>query len=122
MNKFWMAGLLLATALFSCTDPDLIGLEVQPESDKITISSLNQENIFTVQSIEEDSIRTDETTKNLLGAIALDEVFGEIAASFSTQLLLIQDAVDFGEYPVLDSAILTLAYDGYYGDTIADIS
>ena len=112
-----MAGLLLTTALFSCTDPDLIGLEVQPESDRITISSLNQENVFTVQSIEEDSIRTDETTKNLLGVIMTDEVFGEATASFSTQLLLIEDAVDFGENPVLDSAVLTLAYDGYYGDT-----
>lgn len=122
MNKVWMAGLLLATALFSCTDPDLIGLEVQPESDRITISSLNQDNVFTVQSIEEDSIRTDETTKNLLGAIMTDEVFGEIAASFSTQLLLIEDAVDFGENPVLDSAVLTLAYDGYYGDTTVAMS
>ena len=100
-----MAGLLLATALFSCTDPDLIGLEVQPESDRITISSLNQENVFTVQSIEEDSIRTDENTANLLGAYE-DNLFGFTKAGFSSQLLLIEDAVDFGENPVCDESWL----------------
>ena len=121
MNKVWMAGLLLATALFSCTDPDLIGLEVQPESDRITISSLNQENVFTVQSMEEDSIRTDENTANLLGAYE-DNLFGFAKAGFSSQLLLIEDAVDFGENPVLDSAVLTIAYSGYYGDTTVAMS
>ena len=46
MNKIWMLGLSLAIALFSCTDPDLIGLEIQPQSDKITINTLDNDGAF----------------------------------------------------------------------------
>ena len=117
MNKIWMLGLSVAIALFSCTDPDLIGLEIQPESDKITISTLYEDGAFlSLSSIEEDSVKSDENTVNLLGAYT-DPVFGNRKASFSTQLLLSESAVDFGENPTLVSAVLHLTYSGYYGDS-----
>ena len=43
-------------------------------------------------------------------------------ASFSTHLRLSDNAVDFGTNPVLDSAVMTLAYAGYYGDTTIEMN
>ena len=117
MNKIWMLGLSLAIALFSCTDPDLIGLEIQPQSDRITITTLDNDGAFlSLTSTVEDSVKSDENTLNLLGAYT-DPIFGDVEAHFSTQLLLSESAVDFGDDPVLSSAVLYLTYAGYYGDS-----
>ena len=117
MNKIWMLGLSVAIALFSCTDPDLIGLEIQPQSDRITISTLDNDAAFlSLTSTVEDSVKSDENTLNLLGSYT-DPVFGDVEAHFSTQLLLSESAVDFGDNPVLSSAVLHLTYAGYYGDS-----
>ncbi len=117
MNKIWLLGLSIAIALFSCTDPDLIGLEIQPQSDRITINTLDNDGAFlSLTSIVEDSVKSDENTLNLLGAYT-DPIFGDVEAHFSTQLLLSESAVDFGDNPVLTSAVLHLTYAGYYGDS-----
>ena len=117
MNKICLLGLSLAVALFSCTDPDLIGLEIQPETDRITISTLENDGAFlSLTSTVEDSVKSDENTLNLLGAYT-DPIFGDVEAHFSTQLLLSESAVDFGDNPVLSSAVLHLTYAGYYGDS-----
>ena len=117
MNKIWMLGLSLVIALFSCTDPDLIGLEIQPLSDRITINTLENDGAFlSLSSTVEDSVKSDENTLNLLGAYT-DPIFGDVEAHFSTQLLLSESAVDFGDNPVLSSAVLHLTYAGYYGDS-----
>lgn len=121
MNKIWIVGLLLATALFSCTDPDLIGLEVQPESDKIVLSTLDEQQVFALFSVAQDSIRIDENSYNLLGGYD-DPVFGAVDAAFSTHLIPSDNAIDFGDNPVLDSAVLSFAYAGHYGDTMSDMS
>ncbi len=121
MNKIWMLGLSLAIALFSCTDPDLIGLEIQPQSDRITISSLTESNIFSLTSIEEDSIRVDERNFKLLGKYE-DPLFGLSEAYFSTQLIPSDNEIDFGENAILDSAVLSIAYAGFYGDTSQELS
>ena len=121
MNKIWMLGLSLAIALFSCTDPDLIGLEIQPQSDKITITTLDNDGAFlSLKSIVEESVKSDENTLNLLGAYT-DPIFGDVKAHFSTQLLLSESAVDFGDNPILSSAILHLTYAGFYGDSTQQI-
>ena len=50
---------LFSIIVVSCTDPQVIGLEVQPESDKISISSLDDSNPFSLATISADSVRTD---------------------------------------------------------------
>ncbi len=116
-----MLGLSVAIALFSCTDPDLIGLEIQPESDRITITTLENDGAFlSLTSTVEDSVKSDENTLNLLGAYT-DPVFGDVEALFSTQLLLSESAVDFEDNPILSSAVLYLTYAGYYGDSTQQI-
>tara|TARA_B100001109_G_C18831495_1_gene459783 strand:- start:179 stop:1402 length:1224 start_codon:yes stop_codon:yes gene_type:complete len=104
----------------SCTDPQVIGLEVQPESDKISISSLDDSNPFSLATKSADSVRTDEPLVALLGNYESSN-FKDVIASFSTQLLLSQNSVDFGASPVLDSAILSLVYSSYYGDTTIEM-
>ena len=107
---------LFLTTIFSCTDPDLIGLEIQPEGDKITLSSFSQNPSFTLSSIRGDSVRSDENLLALFGYYESDP-FGVAKSEFSTQILLPENNVSFGTSPVLDSAVLSLVYSGYYGDT-----
>ena len=119
-NKFLLLGVLI-NALYSCTDPQIIGLEIQPESDKITISSLDQNNPFLLSAQSIDSVRSDEPLYALLGYYVSPNFKGT-KASFSNQLLLSENSVDFGQNAILDSAILSLSYAGYYGDTTAQMS
>jgi hypothetical protein len=107
---------LVLTTIFSCTDPDLIGLEIQPEGDKIVLSSFSQNPSFTLLSAMGDSVRSDENLLALFGTYQSDP-FGVAKSEFSTQLLLPENDVNFGTNPVLDSAVLSLVYSGYYGDT-----
>ncbi len=111
---------LVTLLIASCTDPQVIGLEVQPESDKISISSLDDSNPFSLTTKSADSVRTDEPLVALLGNYESSN-FKDVSASFSTQLLLSQNAVDFGSNPVLDSAVLNLVYSSYYGDTTIEM-
>lgn len=119
-RKFELIGLFLLTALFSCTDHDLIGLEVQAESDKVFVNTTDY-NFFDLKSEEEDSLRSDERARSLVGQLN-DPVFGHVSASFSTQLTLSESAVDFGESPVLDKAEISFVYEGYYGDTTQEVT
>lgn len=107
---------LFLTTIFSCTDPDLIGLEIQPEGDKITLSSFSQNPSFTLSSMRGDSVRSDENLLSLFGYYQ-SAPFGSAKSEFSTQILLPENNVSFGTNPVLDSAVLSLVYSGYYGDT-----
>ena len=45
MNKIFSLSLLVGLIAVSCTDPNTIGLEVQPTSDNILISSANFEGL-----------------------------------------------------------------------------
>ena len=47
----------------------------------------------------------------------MDPVFGKTSASFYAQFRLPIEGIDFGANPVMDSLVLLLYYEGYYGDT-----
>lgn len=68
-----------------------------------------------------DSVRTDEASMVMLGSI-MDPVFGATTAGFYTQLKLSTSAHSFGDNPVLDSLVLSLDYEGIYGDSTAQIT
>ena len=103
---------------FSCTDPNLIGLEVQPPSDGITVTLSSAKNNLKLSTISEDSLRSDETSALLLGTIKSDYIFGESRADFATQFQLPFNNVDVGSSDTLtvDSVILSLSYAGIYGE------
>jgi len=106
--------------LSACDESSELGLEVQPNSDKIEIfnNSLTQSGqlpsfILTTESV--DSLRSDEPSSLLLGSID-DPVFGENFSSFLTQISLSQSNIDLGGNPIVDSVVLSYSYSGYYGD------
>ena len=112
--KVFTLSLVSALILNSCTDPANIGLEVQPPSDSIIISSLLSGN-FELKTVSEDSLRTDNSVSLILGQID-DQIFGTNIGGFVTQLLLTENNIDLGSNPIVDSVILSYSYSGFYGD------
>ena len=115
MNKIFSLSLIIGLVAIACSDPNTIGLEVQPTSDAIIISdtsSFSWQNSYTES---EDSLRTDEALNLILGEI-VDSKFGVNRGSFYTQILLTENNTNLGTSPVVDSVILSYAYSGYYGD------
>lgn len=86
------------------SDDDLIGVRF---TDTIAIEC---------HSVTIDSIATKNMTSILLGSM-MDPVMGRTDANILTQLRLSSTNQQFGEQPVIDSVVLQLAYNGYYGDT-----
>ena len=117
MNRIISLSLIIGLIAASCTDPNTIGLEVQPTSDNIIISSANFEGISS-SSESEDSLRTDEALNLILGKIKYDydSEFGLNKAAFYTQILLTENNTDLGNNPIVDSAVMSYTYSGYYGE------
>lgn len=94
MKVIYILALISSFLFFSCSDSNVVGLEIQPNSDIIEI--FNGEVINEIDSLNpplyslslsthsEDSLRTDETTSLLLGSIN-DPIFGLNEGSFLTQ-------------------------------------
>jgi len=101
----------------SCNDPEIIGLDVQPPGDHLNLIYTDTTSI-TAYTIHEDSLRTDETTYQLLGSY-MDSVFGRTDAGIYAQVSPESSVTDTLDNPWCDSLVLTLAYSGYYGDTTA---
>ena len=106
--------------LISCEKNNEFGLEINPDSNNLEAfySDTFDLNTFSVYA---DSIKTDELNGPSLLGNYIDPVFGEVNASIFTQIRL-EQAYDFIPQDgtiddiVIDSAILYLAIDGYYGD------
>lgn len=114
-------GFIIVTTIFSCTDPQLIGLEIQPESDKITLSTFDSNSPFTLSNLSIDSVRSDQTTLALLGYFNSDP-FKSTTAGFTSQLSLTNNNVDFGDGANFNYAELTLVYENHYGDPNKDLN
>lgn len=122
-NSMWSSANLFYKLLFfilffagfqSCKEPNGIGLEVQPESEKFDVNTGTSNN-FISYSLKESAQRSDETSQNMLGSYN-DPIFGSVKAGFFTQFILSQNAPDFGSSPTVDSVVLSLPYLGYYGN------
>lgn len=124
-QRLLFPALLLAGgfAFLSCSKPDTIGIEVQPEGDQPGVFFTDTLSVEAV-TIREDSLESDETAAsfNLAGSI-MDPVFGRTNASFYTQVRIPGNnaSFSFGSDPQLDSVVLTLAYADYFGDTLAPV-
>jgi hypothetical protein len=118
MNKIISLSLIIGLIAVSCTDPNTIGLEVQPPSDTIIISSDTSAN-FTVITESEDSLRTDEALNLILGEIWDSELSEDYnKGSFVTQILLTENNTDLGDSATVDSVVMSYTYSGYYGSLV----
>lgn len=113
--------LVLIFLLTNCKDENnSLGLDLQPPNDKLNLKTSDTTEVIAYTEVI-DSIKTDETSNSLLGSI-LDPVFGLSTVGFYTQTRLSQSAFSFGTSPVPDSLVLTLDYDGFYGDSTSPLT
>ena len=54
----------------------------------------------------------------ILGEIKEDPIFGYSSSAFCTQILLLNNNIELGSNPVIDSVILTYSYNDYYGELV----
>ena len=99
----------------SCDDPGELGLELLPATDLISVNSIIDRNI-SAYTLTEDSLRTDETTRSLIGSIA-DPVFGKTTIDLACQFRL-SYFPEIADDAVADSIFLYLYYKYFYGDTL----
>ena len=106
--------------LFSCKDPSEIGLDIHPESDRILIKNNSDFFNFSMNTLSEDSLRTDEPVRLLLGNLTSDPFFPKSNAHFISNLLLPSNNISFGDITniTVDSVILQYVIDDYYGNEI----
>lgn len=122
MKKILSSGLLIlltAALLFSCKkDISKIGVDIVGENPLKVIYM----DTVTVRVYSEliDSLRTDELSAHVVGAIK-DPVFGTLNASVYSQFNIDPGNTDydFGSSPAIDSVVLYIAYANVdlYGDT-----
>ena len=119
-SKILILFFVITILLSACDKSSELGLEVQPNSDKIEIfnnflTQTGQLPSFALTTESVDSLRSDEPSSLLLGSID-DPIFGENISSFLTQISLSQSNIDLGSNPIVDSVVLSYSYSGYYGD------
>ncbi len=116
MNRRFSLGLFISLIVVACTDPNLIGLEVQPESDNIIISSTNFDEINSSAESIDSMPTTALYSKNIVLGSINDPVFGLNKAGFFTQILLSENNIVLGNNAEVDSVVLSYTYLGYYGN------
>jgi hypothetical protein len=109
---FFLSFLLLH--IQGCKEPDAVGLDVLPDSDRLDLVFTDTLTLQT-KTVREDSLRTDELTLQLLGSIS-DPVFGQHEAAIFSQVVL-EGIPSFSGAVQADSLVLSILYSGYYGDT-----
>ena len=106
--RFFASLFFFSLLISSCYDSNVVGLELQPNSDLIEIFNSNiiaNDSLVSPDSItlstlstyteSEDSLRSDETSSLVLGGIN-DPVFGYNRGEFLTQILLAENELELG--------------------------
>lgn len=107
-------GLFLFMAV-ACDNSEEVGLNLTSVHERFRYR-VDSSAVVTATTLRQDSLTSEKRTASLLGCMN-DPVFGRSSAHLLTQLRLSSNDVDFGESPVLDSAMLMLKYLSWYGDT-----
>lgn len=99
----------------SCNDRGDVGLELLPTSDLVVVGTILQKEGIKAYTFTEDTVRSDEPQKNLLGSFN-DPLFGytEIDAALQFRLTSFPS---FGQNAVADSLVFFFYYRTVYGDT-----
>lgn len=104
----------LAFSTYSCKKDGNLAPDFEENSANVQFSDTT---LIIASTIKEDSILSNKTTKALIG-VYTDSVFGTSTASYYTQLSMIGSNLDFGTVAdlVVDSVVLALKFDDYYGN------
>lgn len=113
-NLLWIA--LLMTGLFaSCNDDGAVGLDLLPNPDGIGVFKLDTFSLRTY-TVTEDSLEVQQPPILALGEVS-DPVFGLTKVGATYQVLLTNENINLGTNVQVDSLVLALNFDNYYGDT-----
>ena len=118
LSKVFKALFIGALAIFSIScskTTEQIGNGLLPSGDNIGVFYTDSV-VMTCHSETIDSMTTKGMTTVLLGSM-MDPVMGLTNANIYTQLHLSSTHQYFGSNPVIDSVVLQLCVNGYYGDT-----
>ncbi|MCF8365549.1 MAG: DUF4270 domain-containing protein, partial [Bacteroidales bacterium] len=110
-NRLRFFALLMILALLGSgceNDPDQIGINIQPEADKLNVAYTDTLSVF-AHSVYVDSVRSDETSRTMAGSYH-DPVFGGSTVAWNLQLLLSSASLELGDSPVLDSMVMSMEY------------
>jgi hypothetical protein len=110
----WIA--LLMTGLFaSCNDDGAVGLDLLPNPDGIGVF---RSDTFTLRTytVTEDSLEVQQPPILALGEVS-DPVFGLSTVGMTYQVRLTNENINLGNNVQVDSLVLALSFDNYYGDT-----
>jgi len=118
LRKTAIAFLIGGLTLFvwsGCNNSEEVGLNLTTPGERFhyVIDSSAQVQIATLR---QDSLTSEKRTSSLLGCMN-DPVFGRTYAHLLTQLRLSSNEVEFGAGATLDSAMLLMKYQTWYGDT-----
>ncbi len=116
-NILFVAFMLVA--VWSCDDPNELGMDLLPTSDLFSAGSFTDSTSIQAYTFSEELIRTDENAKSLLGSL-VDPVFGKTNINMAGQFRL-GNYPEFGTEPVVDSLFLFLFYRNFYGDTLTPV-
>jgi hypothetical protein len=117
-HAFRLSSITLASLLiifYSCNKDDVYDFDTNRVDDHFDF--FQSDSVVKIRTSREDSIRSDEFTRDLLG-VYKDASFGQVKASVFAELRLPVADVAFGINPVFDSIVLYLKYysaDGYFG-------
>jgi hypothetical protein len=110
----WIA--LLMTGLFvSCNDDGAVGLDLLPNPDGIGVFRLDTFSLRTF-TVTEDSLEVQQPPILALGEVS-DPVFGLSTVGLTYQVRLTNENINLGNNVQIDSLVLALSFDNYYGDT-----
>lgn len=114
-RKFPAVIFCLLVLFSSCGKNSILGLDVLPSTDDVGAIFTDTFSLVTT-TVRDDSVLSSSTLNNVAGNM-FDPIFGKTYAAFFTELLLPTNEVNFGTPDTLfiDSIVLTLAYNGYYG-------
>lgn len=99
----------------ACSNPNEVGLALQPKGEKPAVLFVDTIAVQ-AQTVWEDSLVTSQAGFDVVGSYN-DEIFGQVNAGFASEFSSSISGVSIPSTAEPDSAVLTLAYAGFYGDT-----
>lgn len=120
MKNFKLIGSIflisIAFIFSSCKDDSLIGNNIMPPGDGL-YGTFTDTLTLTSQTVLQNPLKTSNTSQSVIGSMN-DPVFGKSVAGVYAQVLLPSNNIDLGRPDTLslDSLVLTLDYNGFYGD------
>lgn len=118
LSALLLLSLIVAFLITSCTKkPETVGLDLVDEDSPVL--GLDTTILVTAYSKLDDSVYTDETSVSMLGSMTTS-TFGLTNASFYSHIRTSLLNPQMGDDPQFDSAVLTMVYNGAYGNILTE--